>query len=353
MIINRNNYNEYFLDYWEGRLSDDQKDILYVFLENNQDLNKDFYAFESITLEKDLKINFPNKKQLKKEIINLAEFEEKSIAYHEGDLNELEKSELLSIINDNEALLKIFNSFADLKLNKNLSITFNSKDQLKKTILIPALYRTHLYRGISAAAIIIILLGSYFLIFNQDKPIPSGTEQLSVNIIPVKESILSLNNLPKYQEQDLTYRSTLDPNPISEIDNEDTKIKQLPLKQSLAIKADKNNNHVIIFSRIEYYDDQDLLAYLKPTETKNNKKSLFGRIAGNFGNKVKNLFSPAKELFIAEDNTVFWNIAETGVKGYNLLTNNSYEIVRYMNEEGKTKSIKIIDSDEPSSSLKE
>ena len=343
MIINRNNYNEFFLDYWEGKLSDVQKEVLYDFLDANRDLKEEFDSFESITLEKDSSVHFPDKKQLKKKVISISEFEEKCIAFHEGDISSNDKKELFALTDDNETLQKIFNSFSKLKLQKDHSITFDLKDKLKRTIPIYITYRTQLYRGIAAAAAIIILISMYFLISVQEKTIQPDKEQLSVYTIPLKESILPVSH-PEENISTLATREVLSLENIEYTDYEDIVIEPIPYRQAMAIENRVSKNYHAEFTRIIYLDDQ-MLAYNIPEPEKQNR-TLFGRIAENIGGKIKDFFSPAKDLFETEDNKLFWNIAGTGVKGYNLLTNNSYELVRYMNDEGKTKSVRLIDNEE-------
>ncbi len=353
MKINRNNYNKYFLDYWEDNLPEDQKSILFKFLEENQDLKDEFHAFEPITLEKDIKLQYPDKQQLKKKVISISEFEEKCIAFHEGDINSNDRKELLALINNNETLQYVFKSYSNLNLLKDNTITFDSKDLLIKTIPFYIEYKTQLYKGLAAAALIIILFGSYFLLTIQENKIHLNNDQLSVNVIPAKEFVIHLKNHPENKQSSIELRNTLSPNSFARTVYKDITIKQLPFRQTMALELNRYKNDELAFDRIQYLDDQILVYDLPDLENLERKRSLFGRIAGNVGRKIKNLFSPAEELFETEDSKLFWNIAGTGVKGYNLLTNNSYELVRYMDETGKTKSVKLIDNDEASLYLEE
>ncbi len=66
MDINRNNYMLYFLDYYEGMLSDDQHAELMRFLDDHADLKVAFYDFELVELPKDHRLRFPGKEALKK-----------------------------------------------------------------------------------------------------------------------------------------------------------------------------------------------------------------------------------------------------------------------------------------------
>ncbi|KXK46137.1 MAG: hypothetical protein UZ10_BCD003001461 [Bacteroidetes bacterium OLB10] len=64
-MINRENYEIWFIDYFDGKLSPEQTAELLLFLEENGDLKLEFDSFSNITLpEQDVK--FENKMSLKK-----------------------------------------------------------------------------------------------------------------------------------------------------------------------------------------------------------------------------------------------------------------------------------------------
>jgi len=48
--INRHNYEEFFLDYHEGNLSGEQKAMVILFVESNDDLLEEFYTFKNVLL---------------------------------------------------------------------------------------------------------------------------------------------------------------------------------------------------------------------------------------------------------------------------------------------------------------
>ncbi len=346
MDINRNNYGEYFLDYWENNLSDDQKEILHGFLEANPDLKEEFHSFELFTLNKDGRILFPDKHKLKKKAINIAEFEEKCIAYHEGDLDSGSKKELVVLIGENELLSNIFNTYSSARLQKDHTIIFEMKDRLKRSVPFFIKHKVAMYRAIAAAAAILILISTYFMLRVQENVIQDEKEILSVYMIPVKESRLTLEEHPENDIARMETVEALKTQPIFYSDYEEINIEYLPTQQIQAIETGGNTHRQPEFMQMLYFDDQFLAYNIPVIEKEKKKRNAFGRIAGNIRDRIKNFFSPAKELFETDDNNLFWNIAGTGVNGYNLLTNNSYELVRYMNEEGKTESVKLIDNDE-------
>ncbi len=68
MEINKNNYEAFFLDYYDGNLPAEQVAVLLLFVEQHPELKEEFESFENITLEDLPSIGFDNKSSLKKEI---------------------------------------------------------------------------------------------------------------------------------------------------------------------------------------------------------------------------------------------------------------------------------------------
>lgn len=130
--ITRNNYEVFFIDYFDGNLPANIVDELLLFLDQNPDLKEEFENFENISIETSTS-DFPFKNELKKnfsDAINESNFDEFCIAYHENDLSKEEKSDLLQYAkeNDLENQLNIFSKI-NLKASKDI---FYEKDGLKK-----------------------------------------------------------------------------------------------------------------------------------------------------------------------------------------------------------------------------
>jgi len=143
MQINRNNYEVWFLDYYEGRLSKDEVAKLMEFLELHYDLKEEFDYFENVTLPPARKIVFDAKESLKKKsvipvgLINELNYAEFFVGEVEGDLTK-EQSELLSaFIEKNPFLKKEFDLFLKTKITPDRSIEFTGKESLKKSVIIP------------------------------------------------------------------------------------------------------------------------------------------------------------------------------------------------------------------------
>lgn len=135
-MINRNNYEIWFLDFAEGQLSQDEISVLYDFLDHNPGLKSEFEEFEEIKLEEEV-FKFNNKEKLKQEVSiekidGLSDFEVLTIKKIEGDISEKEERELKSMLLFSSEYQREFEIFDKTKLNPSESFTYKNKESLKR-----------------------------------------------------------------------------------------------------------------------------------------------------------------------------------------------------------------------------
>jgi len=157
MNINRHNYETFFLDHLEGRLSPEQEIELMEFLSLNPDLAAELTGYESVHLEKE-KIVFPEKSDIKKNKGELTPVE-KLIALMEGDLTPQETIELKKKIQSDKYLLAQSELISKTKLIPDSQIRFPNKNKLKRRGKVIYMWR---YAAVAAAAIVIIGLTIMF-----------------------------------------------------------------------------------------------------------------------------------------------------------------------------------------------
>ncbi|TVQ82422.1 MAG: hypothetical protein EA393_16720 [Bacteroidetes bacterium] len=164
MNINRENYGAYFLDYYEGNLTQKQVVELMDFLSKHTHLKKEFEAFEMIYLSEEKNITLQDKNVLKKSedaVPGEQSQDIKMIAYFEGDLDEENSAHLLRTVASNPDLQKDFQLYSNLKLAPDKNVIFPKKSTLRKYPLgayIPAIQRFAV-----AAAVIAFLAGIFFM----------------------------------------------------------------------------------------------------------------------------------------------------------------------------------------------
>lgn len=125
MRINKNNYEAFLLDLSEGNLSDEMQQELSSFLALNPDLEADLID-EFVSIEDNTEVTF-NKDLLKFDTINDSNRKHLFIAYHEGDLNESQESEVLDFVFQNSKFKKEFDQFSKLTLKPSNTIYEDKK----------------------------------------------------------------------------------------------------------------------------------------------------------------------------------------------------------------------------------
>lgn len=172
--INLDNYEAWFLDFFEGRLNAAQIDEMFQFLERNPKLKAELKDFEIIPIQPE-PIDFDEKAIVKGEADDLLEdpnlkltpnqnikfdakhllkqpavTEEDIFALTEGEITSLQAEELKSIIVNDNTLYHSFLAYQSAHLVPDKSIIYPHKAQLKKGAAIIPLFM----RYASAAAVI-------------------------------------------------------------------------------------------------------------------------------------------------------------------------------------------------------
>jgi len=138
MKINRDNYEAYFLDYFEGQLSPDMIGEVLIFVEQNPDLKDVFYEFEAVSLVADQNIVFEKKSSLKKNQVfatsqvNERNYEEYLVGETEGLLSAEQLASIEEFISINPQFEKDRNLYALTHLKVEAEIVFEGKEALKQ-----------------------------------------------------------------------------------------------------------------------------------------------------------------------------------------------------------------------------
>jgi anti-sigma factor RsiW len=140
-MINRNNAEAWFLDYYEGRLSKEGVEELFAFLVLNPDLREVFDSYDEVAFSPDKKVTFDLKDVLKKQPpvaqgITDSNYEEFLVGAVEGTLSAGEQEQLDAFLAqhpDKRAELELLRKAI---LEPEEQIVFEGKDALKKSVLV-------------------------------------------------------------------------------------------------------------------------------------------------------------------------------------------------------------------------
>jgi hypothetical protein len=336
--INRNNYEEYFLDFLEGNLSPSEEDLLMSFLDKNSDLKEELELlneFPEVRIEE----TFPEKSNLKKSENNIESntdnFNELCIARIEGDLSKEASHEFDSFISENKKRKKEFELFTLTKVQADKSIIFENKHRIKKSVF--GLFITkNRYSIISAAASIVIALALFTLI-------PKNTEHIPLNIAQIEKP----NKQKEVQEE--VKKEQMSKTQVAEVikqeiienteplDKNDNNIKE-NITDSAIVKQTMNYQQyekiASLQIEVEYSSVDKSIVYpeytiyqLVESDTKNKHFSVKSFIAGVINKEVFNRDRNEKiEMF---------DVAQASLNGINRITGSNMKLTRIYDENGK------------------
>lgn len=174
MEINRNNYEQYLIDYIDGTLSDKESRLLLEFLDKNPELKEEMERIGTYRLEPD-STEFPGKDSLKQSLFKLMRqkgltFQEFCAASVEGDLEPREQELLMQFVGEDAIRVHDLELMKKAVLRPGTGIVFEEKKSLKKPI---PLYARRSFHAMAVVAAAVVL---FMLVFRQqDGSIPAGS----------------------------------------------------------------------------------------------------------------------------------------------------------------------------------
>lgn len=342
--INRNNYEEYFIDYLDGKLSRSDKQQVFLFLEQNPDLKEELKMFQYEALVPD-EVAFDRKQVLKRKSILPSDhhFDELCIASIEGDLTKKQQVDFNYYLEQNTEKQQEFAVYTKTKLKTNEAIVFSEKDKLKKNA--SKLFTRKVISIISAAASVVILVGLYFLL--PDKAEYSNDQCISHQIKAeddaektenVRQSATYANDESKNTIKSL---KTINNRFLSKVKVEEYTI--VDVSRSQDNKGNPEDKSIMVPQKlqsieIQYdYKNEKGIPYLvdvalpeieitdKPVQ-KEYYYTLKTFLASTFNKRILN-----KE---EQDQIDFFDIAQAGVNGINRLTGSNMKLERTYDQYG-------------------
>lgn len=165
MTINKENYPAYFLDYYEGRLSEADQAALFDFLGMHPQFQEEFDAFQHLSLPEEQRLPvFPDKASLLRGEITADNCDWYFAAYVEGDLGEAEARQVEAFAAGNPAMARELTLMQHAFL-PDTTVPYPGKDSLKQRepgrAKIVVLRQWGSYAA--AAAVMMLIAGLLFL----------------------------------------------------------------------------------------------------------------------------------------------------------------------------------------------
>jgi hypothetical protein len=349
MKINRNNYEVYIVDFFDGKLNASEIAELMLFLEKQPDIRSYFEDFQLIEISKEGNIAFPHKESLKKVLIigNDVVTEENYQLFLfdaiEGNLDETDRGHLDKFLADNPTIVSEFNQLKKTVLHPE-KVIFEPKAALKRTIVVP-LYRRLVYAASVAAALVLFFAGYNLLnttghADDGDISIAEISGNWAVRSAPEKPDVFpqatKSNLAPQKSDNQSVARSgdqSLYRSEYAYMDTRNLRENALYSAEPVPVSMTEKYQtaHLELLAAIE-----ERQKWMTAAENQEADKTWLQRlVAGLSRSEDRNAASPNEERM------TFWNYAEMGIAGYNALAQNPLSFRRETDEQGKTKALAL------------
>jgi hypothetical protein len=345
MNINRNNYEVYMIDYFDGKLNPVQTAELMYFLNQNPDLENEFNAFENVRLPS-ASFKFYDKDNLKRNFSDFPavtdnNFDEFCIAEIEGDLEESSQARLYQYLDKYPHKRKDLELYRKTRLKPDESVVFPGLNQLKKHKLVP--YRKIqriFYAGIAAAVLLVVFLTFIF------RSAPDS--ELITSMIPASENEINTNESVAIQ----TEKEKIPLNKTNDFRNSNIKKaiqsdKMISFNNIIGKPATRDkiepSDHIIKPIEIQKIDDNyhpSDIALLKKDQPAQDYTEKPVRKDKSLAEFIKEKLS-AQEIARSKENLNVWTFAEASLKGINYLTESDVQMSRKLNIKGEMSEFSI------------
>jgi hypothetical protein len=327
MMINRDNYEAFLLDYIEGTISGDDRQELLAFLDKHPDLKAD------LDISLDISLNpgnhtFNDKEQLHKHNADLYELPVKdylAIKQCEEGLSAEEQAELILSEPDANRRNELVQLYQNTSLKADQSIQFINKAAVRRSRLIPFFKQYALNRSIAAISIL-ALLASLWLFNSQ--PDVAQTE-LAVEKESKTEENKPLTAENKILEKVLPGETPPSKDSLLKLSKNPMEVKQETSSKEKIEKKSEEMQFMASIDFIEIDNNRPINAYehglnvMMPQYMNNNL----------LRQELANIYRQIEEE--GETPGLSLAIVEGGVKVMNFLSKESVKMQKYYNSDGK------------------
>jgi hypothetical protein len=257
MKINRHNYEEYFILYWDNELAAEQKQAVENFVKENPDLQEEFSLFGQTRFAPDNTLQFTQKDLLANEssFINIVNYTEKLLDYIDDELTADEKIKTEQFVAGYQPAQKELALLQKIKLQPEAETVFPDKSVLyRRTEKVRVIKLTWQRVAVAAAVILVAGLVTFRLVSINKSEVPPIVKTKPVNPPEIQSGkVESLaTNTEKSQEIKSKGESTAPGEENPKLQNEN-----LFTNATLADNKTKNKNNL---PEVKSYDEQTLAA---------------------------------------------------------------------------------------------
>lgn len=354
MKITRENYEIYFIDFFDGKLSQEEVEELLLFLNWNQDLKIEFDSFEQLNISP-VKHSFDKSSIYKSDqelprLVNDENFNNSCIAFYEGDLSSAEDRDLKHYISVYPEKEKEYKLFGKARLMPDASIKFDGKTGLKKFRITKVNTIWRIAAGASVAAVIAFLI--YFgtnpvndsktnLLSDNNKKVESHNNKKEEDFSLQKSTVPAVEltaNRPQ-QKNDLRVdvpeveKKTNSEN-ADVIDYSDNPKKDFEAIAFIESKKPILKNEEVIIGTEDIAIRKAEFPTVRTIVPPGNNSLLANLLKKTGSNLLKKVATPA-----SEDNNRRLKFTENLIAGFNKITGRNVRLVKNYDSDGTIKSL--------------
>lgn len=365
--INHSNYEEYIVNYLDGNISPLETAELFLFIEQNPDLNEDIDELRNMKAEADESVVFGFNEVLKHNYDKDAlEINQDNCLYYftaalEGDLSEKGLERVKGFVAQHPGLQRDFELMQQCRLTVDEAFVFSGKESLKKKPLFVITRRNWI---VSIAASILILITLFIRM--EPQTIESASDRAGGYKIPVvsdlkvtvesKAEVPAETGNPVVKEEEGTsvgkVKGQVNAVPKERAPGSDSEIAPLPALSPIhQVQAPVNNAAPFDVNMRNTYSSlyQDIrlsqelmLAYAENVRYEYNARKSPVNVGRRFGHILQSSTQVASQVSGSLNG---WAVADLGIKGFNALTDNELKLVREVDASGKTGDVRLEDEE--------
>jgi hypothetical protein len=289
MIINRHNYEECFILYWDNELTASQKQAVENFVKENADLQEEFRLLGETRFTPDNNIQFEEKEfLLNNSFINITNYEDQLLNYIDDEVTTGQRKEVEKFAGQYPAVQRELALLQKTKLQPEAEVTFPDKSILyRREEKVRVISMTWFRVAVAAAIILIAGFATFRLVNNNNgnkiEVVKGGNENQPLNK-QIDQPLTPLNDQPQKDKEE-SFVNAGEKSPKKDIKkpvdkNEDPK----PL---IAYQPENKNNLPKEKKSIEPNVDTDFTEFKKDTRTAQANQP--DAINTNFDNSVVTL----------------------------------------------------------------
>lgn len=354
--INRQNYEEYIPAYLDGTAGPVEAAELLLFLEQNPDIKEEVEGINEIVLGNEPQTGYPFKEALKADfdqdaaLITEENYNYYFIAFHENDLSETGKRNVETFLNDHPTLRAGFDLFARCRVTADQGIKFPGREEIKKPV--PLISMGFMHYAVLAASVL-ILISVYLRIQPEGKD--AIRETLGGYETPVIIEQPAVTGMPSAHDDETVaipakQANTKTPeiktaSPAAPEIQRHPPLERVPMREgNLNVSEPFVGNARDLYSGL--YEDirlsqEILFAYYEETNSEPADKKRFSA-----GRHLPGLIrGGAQVINQVPESLNAWMLADLGISGFNMITDNELKLERQINPSGKTENVRLLNGE--------